>query len=175
MPSPDFVPLPSAIFYLGSATVLGAVLGLNRQLHRKPAGLRTHAMVALGSALASLTIERVSGAGPDAVSRAMQGVITGIGFIGAGVIIHHRQVDRVEGLTTAASIWLASMMGLACGGGEVGIAASALFFALLLLVFGGGFEKAFVRLVGGPHKKNHAERMPMEDPNQSPPPDPERE
>lgn len=67
------------------------------------------------------------------------------------------------------------MMGLACGGGEVGIAACALAFALLLLVFGGGFEKkAFVRLLGGPRKKHHAQ-MPSEDPHSGPPPDPERE
>jgi putative Mg2+ transporter-C (MgtC) family protein len=140
-----FVPLPDALINLLTAALAGALLGLNRQFHRKPAGLRTHAMVALGAALAVVTISRVAGANSGDVSRIMQGTVTGIGFIGAGVIIHHTEKDRVEGLTTAASIWLAAMLGLACGSGEWQIAGGSLVLALLILMFGGRLEKALTR------------------------------
>ncbi|MDR3426233.1 MgtC/SapB family protein [Silvimonas sp.] len=146
-----FIALPDALINLGMATLYGAVLGLNRQLHRKPAGLRTHCMVALGTALAALTVARITGATSSDVSRVMQGAITGIGFIGAGVIIHRGEKERVEGLTTAASIWLAAMLGLACGSGEWQIAGAALLFALVILVFGGHFEKAVTILINPPH------------------------
>ncbi len=79
-----------ALLRLGLATVIGAAIGLNRELHSKPAGLRTHALVALGSALAILLGIEVSATGGNgdlgAATRAIQGVLTGIGFLGAGVI-----------------------------------------------------------------------------------------
>ena len=132
---------------LGLATLFGSILGLNRQLHRKPAGLRTHALVALGSALVCQAITRYAPADPDATSRVLQGIVTGIGFVGAGVIMHHDNENRVEGLTTAASIWLAAMLGLSCGTGQVAEAAVALTIALLVLIVGGKLERGFARLL----------------------------
>ncbi len=134
---------------LGLATLFGSILGLNRQLHRKPAGLRTHALVALGAALVCRTTVSYAPADPDATSRVLQGIVTGIGFIGAGVIMHHDSENRVEGLTTAASIWLAAMLGLSCGTGRVAEATLALVIALLVLIVGGKLERSFARLFRG--------------------------
>jgi len=129
------------------AVLAGAVLGINRELHRKPAGLRTHALVSLGSALAVVLVLSVSGEAPDALSRVVQGILTGIGFIGAGVIMHHDAQHRVEGLTTAASIWVAAGMGMACGLARWDLGALALIFTLLLLIVGGPIERFFKRLL----------------------------
>ena len=97
---------------LGAATVIGGVIGLNRDLHHKPTGVRTLALVALGSALAMLAVAH----DPQAdISRVIQGVITGVGFIGAGVILHRPAEKRVHGLTTAAAIWVTAAMGVLCG------------------------------------------------------------
>ena len=98
---------------LGAAVLAGAVIGFDREVRNKPAGLRTMALVALGSAVFA-----VAGAGAgsaDAASRVIQGVITGVGFLGAGSIIRGRTEQSVRGLTTAASIWLAAAVGVACG------------------------------------------------------------
>ncbi|MBB5192918.1 putative Mg2+ transporter-C (MgtC) family protein [Silvimonas terrae] len=154
------IPLPDALTNLVAAALCGALLGLNRQFHRKPAGLRTHAMVALGAALAVLTISRVAGADSGDVSRIMQGTVTGIGFIGAGVIIHHTEKDRVEGLTTAASIWLAAMLGLACGAGQWQLAGGALVLALVILMFGGRLEKTLTRKLVSTEERGGAANDP---------------
>ena len=134
---------------LGLATLFGSILGLNRQLRRKPAGLRTHALVALGAALACQTITRYAPADPDATSRVLQGIVTGIGFVGAGVIMHHDSENRVEGLTTAASIGLAAMLGVSSGTGRGAEAAVALAIALVVLIVGGKVERSFARLFRG--------------------------
>ncbi|MCY1433931.1 Protein SrpB [compost metagenome] len=97
------------------ATLLGGLIGLNRQLYNRPAGLRTHALISLSAALAVAVIQQLHPLTADAASRVVQGALTGIGFIGAGVIVHHERRYRVEGLTTAATIWLSAMLGLACG------------------------------------------------------------
>lgn len=100
------------------ATFAGCLLGLNRELHGKPAGLRTHALVSLGSALITVTILNIPGvSAADALSRVMQGVVTGIGFLGAGVILQ-RASGKVTGLTTAAMVWIAAIIGLAAGAGR---------------------------------------------------------
>jgi putative Mg2+ transporter-C (MgtC) family protein len=115
----EIVGWKEVILRLGSATLAGAVLGLNRELRGKPAGLRTLALVALGSALFTLAgigavLETGKPINSDAISRVIQGIVTGIGFLGAGVIIHDVQ-QHVRGLTTAATIWLSSSLGIACG------------------------------------------------------------
>src|SRR5205807_2175081 len=124
------------IIRLGSAMLVGGVIGLNRDLHNKPTGVRTLGLVALGSALAVLAVAQ----DPQAdVSRVIQGVITGVGFIGAGVILHQGQ--RVHGLTTAASIWVTSAIGVLCGLAAWRIVISACVLVLLLLIIGGPVEK----------------------------------
>lgn len=94
---------------LGAAALIGAAIGLDRELQHKSAGMRTIGLVALGAALAALTI---TGA-VDATSRVLQGIMAGIGFLGAGVIIRHE--GSVEGLTTAAAIWTAAVLGAVAG------------------------------------------------------------
>jgi len=101
---------------LAAAVGVGALIGLDRELRQKPAGIRTLALVALGSAVFVLeTID--SGRSPytDPTSRVIQGIITGVGFLGAGSIMRNIGEESVRGLTTAASIWLAAAMGIACG------------------------------------------------------------
>ena len=139
---------------LGGAVLAGAALGLNRDLHRKPAGLRTHALVSLGSALTVVVVAAVTGGAPDALSRVVQGVLTGIGFVGAGVIMHHDKEHRVEGLTTAASVWVAATIGIACGMAMWSIAALGLLLTLGLLIFGGPVERAVKRMLAPPEDDN---------------------
>ncbi len=105
------------VLRLAAATLAGSLLGLNRELRRKPAGLRTHALVSLGAALLVVTFIDRDGVGADAVSRVVQGIITGIGFLGAGVILH-RPAGRVTGLTSAAMIWIAAALGVVAGLGR---------------------------------------------------------
>lgn len=121
---------------LGAAVLMGALIGLDRELRGKPAGLRTVALVSLGSAVFVLTAagldEGVSG---DATSRVIQGVVTGIGFLGAGTIVRGQIEGSVKGLTTAASIWLAAAAGVACGLALWPLVVSALGFGVLVLAF----------------------------------------
>jgi putative Mg2+ transporter-C (MgtC) family protein len=130
---------------LGGAVLAGAILGVNRDLHRKPAGLRTHALVSLGSAVVVVIVASMPDTSADAVARVIQGLVTGVGFIGAGVILHHDAEHRVEGLTTAASIWIAAALGAACGSGHWITVLLALALTLGVLVLGGPIERACER------------------------------
>jgi len=101
---------------LAAAVAIGALIGLDRELRRKPAGWRTLALVALGSAVFVLeTLDPARPAYSDSTSHVIQGVVTGVGFLGAGSIMRTASDDTVRGLTTAASIWLAAAAGIACG------------------------------------------------------------
>lgn len=133
---------------LGSAVFIGALLGLNRELGGKPAGLRTNALVSLGASLLTLASIGISlggesghAADPNAVSRAVQGIITGVGFIGAGVIIRDNSGTRIHGLTTAATIWLSASLGILCGAGVWSGALVGAGLTLIILVLGRPFEK----------------------------------
>jgi putative Mg2+ transporter-C (MgtC) family protein len=153
---------------LGAAIAFGAALGINRDLHHKAAGLRTHALVALGCALAVIAPLGITT--PDGVSRVIQGLVTGIGFLGAGVIVHHEARRRVEGLTTAASIWGASILGLTCGVGRVALAGIATSAVMLVLVFGGPIERMLERRFGAPlSDPDDAETKPNANPPRTPP------
>lgn len=91
----------------------------NRDLHGKPTGVRTLGLVGLGSALVVLGMTEFSTPGdPNAVSRVVQGILTGIGFLGAGVIFHNIGTQRIFGVTTAACVWLTACIGMMCGIGE---------------------------------------------------------
>ena len=102
------------VMRLGLAALAGAALGLNRDLHGKPTGVRTLGLVGLASALIVIAV----GHGDGDVSRVMQGIVTGIGFLGAGVIIRSEKGKHVHNLTTAACVWLTACIGTACGVGE---------------------------------------------------------
>lgn len=164
----------SVVVRLGAATLIGCALGINRDLRDKPAGLRTHGLVALGSALATVTSIQLAYANGTldggAVIRAVQGIIAGVGFLGGGVILrgsdadtvepgHHRK--KVRGLTTAASIWVAAALGIACGAGQWPSALIALGFTLLVLIAGGPLEGAIHRTLHGHPEEDAAERPPI--------------
>ena len=117
---------------LGAAVLAGAVIGFNREIHRKPAGLRTMSLVALGSAV--FVVATASAATVESTSRVIQGVITGVGFLGAGSIIRGQTEESVRGLTTAASIWLAAAVGVACGLALWPVVLISCSFGLLILV-----------------------------------------
>ena len=117
---------------LGAAVLAGAVIGIDREIRKKPVGLRTMALVSLGSAV---FVVAAAGDGTiDATSRVIQGVITGVGFLGAGSIIRGDTERSVRGLTTAASIWLAAAAGVACGLAFWPLVLVACVFGLLILV-----------------------------------------
>ena len=125
---------------LALAAVLGAIVGLNRELQRKPAGLRTHALVALGGALMTIVALALPDAGvataSASVSRVMQGIVAGIGFIGAGVIMSRGDAKGVHGLTTAAAIWVVAAAGVASGGGMWRTALAASILTVVVLAGG---------------------------------------
>jgi putative Mg2+ transporter-C (MgtC) family protein len=124
------------------ATLVGAAVGLNRQLAGKPAGLRTHALVSLGAA--AMIVVALDLAGDSGTpSRIMQGVIAGVGFIGGGVILHDRR--SVHGLTTAASIWVVASAGLAAGSGQWVTALLVPLLALFVLIAGQTMDRALER------------------------------
>jgi putative Mg2+ transporter-C (MgtC) family protein len=126
----------------------GALIGLNRFLRQKAAGLRTHGLVALGTAVATLLIIATPGNDAQAVSRVIQGLVTGVGFIGAGVIMRGNSSNRVHGLTTAAAIWASAIVGIACALGAYVIGGAAVLLALSLLLLGRPVERGAARLLG---------------------------
>ena len=139
----DFISTPADIWSLAIrlvlATLLGAAIGLNRELSLKPAGLRTHALVSLGAALATLVglmLTQFSSGDVAAPSRIVQGIVAGIGFIGGGVILRRRDARGVHGLSTAASIWVVSVTGVAVGAGLWRSAVLAVVLSLLVLTVG---------------------------------------
>jgi putative Mg2+ transporter-C (MgtC) family protein len=137
------IDLAEVVLRLGSATLIGAAIGLNRDLHDKPIGVRTLGLVGLASAMATLVVSN-GGAdvnSVDAASRVIQGVLTGIGFLGAGVIVRRNIGARVHGLTSAACAWTTACLGLVCGLAAWPIVATGVVLVFVLLVFGGPFER----------------------------------
>jgi putative Mg2+ transporter-C (MgtC) family protein len=142
---------PEIVLRLGIATLAGGLIGLNRDLHGKPIGLKTLALVGLATAMIVVSVDPSVGPGKisDAASRAVQGILTGIGFLGAGVIIHGEHHFRVRGLTSAACTWLSACVGIACGIGQWRIVAVALLIAFALLTVGHRLERWLHRTLGG--------------------------
>ena len=105
----------SDMFSLILAIILGALIGFERAINRKPAGLRTNIVICLGAAMFTLIAKNLAMGSPDVMSRAISGIITGVGFLGAGVLI--QDSTGIHGLTTAATIWLVASVGVACGAG----------------------------------------------------------
>jgi putative Mg2+ transporter-C (MgtC) family protein len=117
------------------AAVLGGILGYEREHQGKAAGIRTHMLVAMGAALFVL-VPQQGGMGIDDMSRVIQGVIAGIGFLGAGAIIKNKSEENVLGLTTAAGVWMTAAIGIACGLGRemTAVLSTALALGVLSLV-----------------------------------------
>lgn len=114
------------------AAMLGGMLGYERERHGKAAGIRTHMLVSMGAALFVLGAV-MGGVGDDAVSRVVQGVVTGIGFLGAGTILKSGKLAEVKGLTTAAGVWMTSAVGVCIGLGLQAIAVMATLMMLFIL------------------------------------------
>lgn len=139
------------VLRLGTATLASGAIGLNRDLHGKPIGLRTLGMVGLATATIVLIANPEAleaGRLSDATSRVIQGILTGIGFLGAGVIVHGEQ-HKVKGLTSAACVWFTACIGVVCGLGHWRLVGIALAIALLLLMFGGPLERKLHSVFGG--------------------------
>lgn len=134
---------------LGAATLVGAVIGINRDLVGKPMGMRTLGLVSLGAASVSVAAIQVPGMAenPDALSRVVQGIVqgimAGISFIGAGVILRNPQARTVEGLTTAGTVWIAAALGIACGLAAWDVVLVGAPLTLTLLIAGRWVESLF--------------------------------
>ncbi|MCX6818324.1 MAG: MgtC/SapB family protein [Candidatus Aenigmarchaeota archaeon] len=113
------------------AASLGLILGFEREMHKRPAGLRTHSLICMGAALFTVLSMSIVGENVDA-SRIAAGIVTGIGFIGGGMIF--KSDDRVIGLTTAAEIWVVGAIGIAVGVGYYFAAGVATAIVLFILV-----------------------------------------
>jgi putative Mg2+ transporter-C (MgtC) family protein len=127
-----------------AAVIIGALVGINRDLYGKPAGLRLCALVSLGSGLITVITNdpRLGVTDPSGASRAIQGIVGGIGFLGAGVILHQGGDSRVRNLTTAATIWMSAALGIACGLGAWRTGGVAAILALIVLTFGARIDRA---------------------------------
>ena len=136
---PDARQLVRVIIRMVAATLLGAIVGVERERAGKPAGLRTHMLVSLGTAVFVLAC---SGAGMhiDELSRVIQGIVTGIGFLGAGSILKLNEERAIQGLTTAAGIWMTAAIGVAVGLGSLGVALLSTLFTLIILALVGPLE-----------------------------------
>jgi putative Mg2+ transporter-C (MgtC) family protein len=127
------------------AAILGGVLGFERELHHKAAGLRTHIVVAVGAAV-FVMVGLESGSSSADLSRIIQGVATGIGFVGAGTILKpdDREED-VKGITTAAGIWLTAAVGMAVGAGHAWLSLIVAGLMLPIVWVGRLIEERFLR------------------------------
>jgi len=130
---PDAAQITRVFLRLLVAALLGGVLGYEREHQGKAAGVRTHMLVAMGAALFVL-VPQQAGMGMSDLGRVIQGVVAGVGFLGAGAIIkrHHREGD-VQGLTTAAGVWMTAAIGVACGMGRESTAVISTVLALFVL------------------------------------------
>ena len=149
---------PEILLRLGSATLAGSAIGLNRDLQGKPIGLKTLGIVGLSTATVVLLAVQFAEPGKitDAASRVIQGILTGIGFLGAGVIVHESNRFRVRGLTSAACTFLAACLGIACGAGQWKVVLVALAFAFVLLTIGRRIERWLHRMLGGKDERHDA-------------------
>ena len=164
---PDVTQLVRLVVRLLLASVLGFILGFERQQQGKPAGVRTHMLVAIGSALFVL-IPQQAGTGPPDMSRVIQGLIAGIGFLCAGTILKHgKDEQQVQGLTTAAGLWMTAAIGMACGLGRETTAVLSTLLAFTVLAGMPKLVSAIERRFGTPETK--AEPAAGEDSRKPPP------
>jgi putative Mg2+ transporter-C (MgtC) family protein len=161
MPSaPELLQIGLRLFV---ALVVGGLVGLQRELTHKPAGLRTHMLLSVGTALILVAADE-SGMSKSDLSRVLQGLITGIGFLGGGAILKLTAEHEIHGLTTAAGLWLTAAAGAAAGLGRLGLAVVGVCLGLLILA---GFVKVEQAL--GLHSSDAANRPPP--PGTKEPPD----
>ncbi|KAK43369.1 MgtC/SapB family protein [Caballeronia sp. LZ029] len=139
--------LADAVLRMLAAMLIGCIVGIDRDLHGKPTGMKTLGLVSLGACIATMCAQGFSMTPSDdtGVSRAVQGIVTGVGFLGAGVILQNPRENRVRGLTTAASIWVTAAVGIVCGLGVWSVAFIAMILMIALLTIGRVVEKRLLR------------------------------
>jgi putative Mg2+ transporter-C (MgtC) family protein len=130
---PDFHQIIRITVRLLAALAVGTAIGLQREITHKTAGLRTHMMVALGTALFVVGAAE-SGTSPESLGRILQGVATGIGFLGAGAILKLDAQREVHGMTTAAGIWMTAAASAAAGLGQIAVAVIGTVLGLVVLI-----------------------------------------
>lgn len=158
---PDAGQFLRASLRLMVAALCGAVVGLQREQQGKPAGMRTHILVAAGAALLIVAAQE-AGMNPEQTSRVIQGLITGIGFLGAGTILKLEQQRQIKGLTTAADIWMTAAIGVAAGLGRLGLTVLATVLTWIVLAVLARFERPHGRSQAG---RREAPSSPAESPN----------
>ena len=141
---PDAQQLAHVVVRLLAAALLGGIVGYERERAGRPAGLRTHMLVALGAALFVIACSE-SGMDSAGLSRVIQGIATGIGFIGGGAILKLAAEREIKGLTTAAGIWMTAAVGVAAGLGRWGSAAIGVLLTWIILSILIKFEKPDVK------------------------------
>jgi putative Mg2+ transporter-C (MgtC) family protein len=139
---------------LGVATLLGGAIGLEREWKGHWAGLRTHILVSLGCAIFIIAGMNIVGRESEAVTRVIQGIASGVGFLGAGTILKLDDKQEIKGLTTAGSIWLSAGLGTSAGSGEFALSTAAAVVSLFVLGVLGPLEKRFEKH----HAKHRRER-----------------
>ena len=145
---------PEDLLSIILATVFGAMIGLERELHGKAAGLRTNMLICLGAAVFTIISRQMATDTEGSVTRIAAQIVTGVGFLGAGAIIQDR--GGVHGLTTAATIWLVASIGMACGARFYQLAVITTIIAILVLI---GFAK-LGRPLDQYHKKSERNNNP---------------
>lgn len=131
----DVEHLVRTVMRLLLASLLGGLLGLERELTGKPAGLRTHMLVALGSAM--FVLASAGAVDAEGMSRVIQGLLAGVGFICAGAILKSGSQEHISGLTTAASLWMTAAIGLSAGLGREALAVLSTLLTLGILLLEG--------------------------------------
>jgi putative Mg2+ transporter-C (MgtC) family protein len=129
---PDRTRLAIVVIRVIAALLLGGFLGIERQRAGKSAGFRTHQLVCLGTAVVVLACTEAK-MSVEGLSRVVQGIVTGIGFVGAGSILKLSESREIKGLTTAAGLWMTAIIGIAVGLGALGLAVIGTLLALLVL------------------------------------------
>jgi len=140
------------VFGIVLSVILGALVGFERQIRGKAAGLRTNTLICLGAAVFTIISKRMAAGNADSVTRIAAQIVTGVGFLGAGAIIRDRV--GVHGLTTAATIWLVASIGMACGAGFLPLAIITTFIAIIVLYGLSHLEK---------HLPNHGKKRKTKD------------
>lgn len=129
---PDRARLAIVAIRVIAAVLLGGFLGIERERAGKPAGFRTHMLVCLGTAVVVVACTEAK-MSVEGLSRVVQGIVTGIGFIGAGSILKLSESREIKGLTTAAGLWMTAVIGISVGLGALGLAVIGTLLALLVL------------------------------------------
>ena len=168
---PDVTEFTRVVLRLLLAALLGGLLGFERERKGKDAGVRTHMLVSMGAALFVLLASQ-GGMKDSELSRVIQGVIAGIGFLGAGTILKAEREDKVYGLTTAAGIWLTAAIGVAAGLGRESTAVLSTVLVLGVLALVPALVKDVEPAPGNPPDQDHHKPTPQDAGNAPRPPPP---